>query len=297
MKLALRHPAALLLLALAAALAPSGGCGGAASEDEPCQSNDDCGDNIECFAGYCRTYCEIDAHCSSNACFSLGYFGVCLRAPEASCTSDAQCAFPGGGKCWAGICHAPCAASCLGSQQCVDGACVDEQAVDAHCKGACGTRTCGPAPDPACPGTTCGSCSGEDVCSNAGACGPLDPAASWIVASTSGTVKDNGIMWDSLCASSTCLPDPFLTVDGQATSKPQDTLAPVWNQDMVTKSAADLMASGVSVTYFDDDIPYSTDDVICSTQTVTFTAADFAAGTKHVECDNGSYDFALRAAP
>lgn len=265
---------------------------------EPCSSDGrgGCSSNAWCIEGSCHLLCEQDSSCSSQTCVYVPHFGICLLPNEASCKQDSDCTVAYQGRCFSGRCRNGCFDDddCLETQNCIANACVTKQVWEADCTAACAGRVCGRSPRVECSSITCGTgtCSSGELCTSMGICTKtLEPSSKWIVQATRGTVS-NQSNWEAICEPKYCPPDPYLSINYHSTTKVQDTYNPVWNYDVITLTAAELM-SGVDVSYLDDDNPWSNDDIICNSQLVKFSADDFSKGTKSIVCSNGTYSFAL----
>lgn len=149
-------------------------------------------------------------------------------------------------------------------------------------------------PDP-CAGRTCGGSCG--TCANgfqcvSGRC-DLDPASSWVLTVTTGTVTAQGAggPWDPLGGA----PDPqvCLTISGrlQCTAYAADTFSATWNHPIATTAGA--LQAGVPSSYLDYDTG-SFSDPICSGVTLVFARDVFTAGGGYVSCANGRWNFTLR---
>lgn len=143
------------------------------------------------------------------------------------------------------------------------------------CSGCCQGTSCMPGSSTTACGTLglqCGACGPAFLC-DAGAC-TVDPASRWDLVVVSGTVPQNdstGALWDPAG-----LPDPVVVVQvGSASgattqsSTQNDTLAPAWNEIVVSDTRADALGAYVVLALWDEDLTFN--DLIGS---VPFTVGD-----------------------
>jgi len=214
--------------------------------------------------------------CSAATCMGCCSSGACITSP-----SVAACGF-GGNACQV----------CKGTQVCTDGACTDQTTCDAtSCKtGCCDDKgACQAGSTDAICGTAGGKCAACDtgtgqVCL-AGKCGQKG-SGSYKVTVVSCHIDQS---WGGVCGlESNCDPYVVLTVGGTTgtSSIKADTNDPVWNDQLLNASAADIEKS-FDIQVWDDD--YGPDDQVgaCSWKV---TDADLAAGkiVQHCGSANGT---------
>lgn len=204
---------------------------------------EDCASTATCEAGVCVQACGPDtcAGCCSPS-------GLCVPGD-----ADDGCG-RGGGSC----------ANCSTLQSvCSEGLCVAPDCA-ATCTGCCSGSDCIVVPIPAqcgAAGMACVDCGTGRTCSMGGCV--VAPSGQWTITVTTGVVLStdtDGESWDTLNG----LPDPLVEVEvaGQVgtTAEVMDSLAPAWNEDVLTVTGGDLFG-GLILRYLDSDVAIN--DTIC----------------------------------
>lgn len=233
------------------------GRGGFACQD--CAGEASCEDGgclAKCGPDTCAGCCDATGLCvdgdTNPSCGKGG--GVCANCESiTSVCSGAECVAP------------DCAANCNG---CCNGA---------DCVVVPNANQCGSA------GEACEDCGAGRTC-NTGAC-VVRADSEWVIALTNGGVaalSPTGESWDGFNG----LPDPVVefVVGGSSTSSSviEDTLTPVWNEDVATARGSDLF-DGLVIRYKDSDV--ALDDEICEiTVTLSDDAPEFDGGVVQLAC-------------
>lgn len=160
----------------------------------------------------------------------------------------------------------------------------------------CAGRMCGT--DPGCPDRVCGTCPSGYVCNASGTSCNVSGSGNWIITAVRGTVartQATGGSWDIDGSP----PDPYLclTINGtrRCTEYITDSFAPVWRMNQFPATPASSLLGGIFAEYADDDV--GTDDFICASGNISFTAAQLAAGTPVVFACGSIGSFTLTATP
>lgn len=123
----------------------------------------------------------------------------------------------------------------------------------------------------------------------------LDGTAVWVVSAVRGSVaerKADGSTWDAVGGA----PDPFVCVrlggELRCTGPVQNTMRPVWNEDLLTATARTLMDSGLRVSFWDEDV--TNHDSIYTEGLLSVSEPALRAGTLEGGCPLGRFELSFR---
>lgn len=290
-----------------------GGSCVACGADQVCGPDGACVATPSCGPANCPGCCDAAGACiAGNTAVACGTGGItCGTCPGQATCENGSCEQPCGPENCAGCCDA--AGLCVhgdsdGACGTMGAACEDCGATGARCAGsACVQPSCADNCAGCCEGSTCIETGSDTQCGSAGDacmdCGfgrscivgvcAVDAASSWTVRVTDGKIaatKVGGDSWDGFNG----LPDGVVTLSttdpvGQeitgSTSTVDNSLDPVWNEDVLTGVPARALFDGLTITFSDSDTAF--DDEICVIQeTVNMSHAAFSGGVVESACAN-----------
>lgn len=243
-------------------------CDGCCDESGLCvagEAQDECG-----VGGFACEDCATTATCESGTCVPECGPDTC----SGCCNLAGQCV-PGNTDSLCGRSGGSCADCATITSVCSEGVCVAPDCAE-NCNGCCSGSDCivvATANQCGAMGNACVACGAGRSCVDGGCV--VDPDGDWTITFTSGVVvatTSEDESWDGFMG----LPDPFVRVevggDFADTSVDLDTLAPAWNDDVLTVTAEELFG-GMRLQYLDDDVALN--DIICEIE-VDFDAMSVA---------------------
>lgn len=288
----------------------AGECGQGGQECQVCIAGLDCIEgacvpsSTSCGPGNCADGCCDQGVCRSGGdSFACGTGGEdCQVCQEGTSCISGACQEVGS------LCAASCSGCCLGNQ------CMAGNSPEACGRSGAACRTCGTSEfcnqegqcqcSPSCNGKWCGDddgCGGrcsDTPCQQAGflcqqgQC-EVDPQQTWTVFAQSASISSigpDGSTWDVAGGP----PDPFLCLtfgsSRKCTNTLQDTLQPVWRQRLHSVPSMSLM-SGFVLELVDEDL--SSNDLICSRNSLQAQRQDFLDGRLTVECNYATIEIDL----
>jgi hypothetical protein len=237
---------------------------GKGGDDPPPNGSGDQPPATGCTDGKCPTTCGPDTCagcCEADGTCNTGDTGGACGARGQACT-----ACSGATTCEKGACIDP---SCKAS--CTSGCCSDTGCQAGNTAAACGTG-----------GNACSACGSGQTCT-AGVCTQSTTATFAFVAVSAKLPAKNksGGDWDGFGG----LPDPVVTATSGATtaSSPNrpDTLAPVWNAQLITGKTAKELQSSLRVDVADADVAFNDPVGGCA---ITLTGTEFDGALHTVSC-------------